>query len=669
MANPVAGIDIVARLDRFEAELAKIPNIGAKEAKALATQMSKEIKAAEKAARDAAAASREAAKASKEAAQATKGFGDAAGAAGGSAQKLAGALGLLSDDAGQAAQSFADFADVGEVAAAAFAALNPVTIAFGVALGAAAVAALDYVTEGKKVEAHLKAVKKDAEDAAPAIAALADEQITLAVATGKLTEEQATALRGAASAQQDYVGSVEDNIAANTALYEEQARLTDQIAKLQAKQEEGFDAGSRRAASHAAETSQLASMRERLAEVTAEIARNNSEVGKAAGVFVARVSVGEQIAAALTKQREEEEALRAATEAGKREALERAAAEKAFEAAVRGLIDAENDAFKVARERAKIEDENTKAAERAAERRAEAEYTLWARQQEIEKDRQELYKKGAEDRAAMAADERAALLDAAASFSQAIGELAAAQLETHEAALSEVRAEIEELDDLLGELSSTTVDAASLSGQALVDAYKAGQVAAEDLSDAQKAALEARLTAEREAAAERETIERQAAEDAFYMQQAAAIASTIVAGAQAVVAAFQLGPVAGAIAAAGIGALTGIQLGIIAGTKPEFHAGGFVRDGYPDEVDIRALSGEGIANRQAMSVPENRAALSAMNAGQAVGGVTVLRIGRKEAREIARTDIRSDGIIPQTMRSIARRAGSGAGLSGRGVLA
>jgi hypothetical protein len=49
VANEVVGIDIVARLDGFREELAKIPDIGSKEAKQLASQLSREIKAAERA--------------------------------------------------------------------------------------------------------------------------------------------------------------------------------------------------------------------------------------------------------------------------------------------------------------------------------------------------------------------------------------------------------------------------------------------------------------------------------------------------------------------------------------------------------------------------------------------------------------------------------------------
>jgi len=51
MGNPVLGIDVTARLDAFREELKSIPDIGAKEARALTTQLSREIKKAEKTAK------------------------------------------------------------------------------------------------------------------------------------------------------------------------------------------------------------------------------------------------------------------------------------------------------------------------------------------------------------------------------------------------------------------------------------------------------------------------------------------------------------------------------------------------------------------------------------------------------------------------------------------
>lgn len=133
--NNVVGLDVIARLDGFRAELAKIPDIGAKEAKALTAQLSREIKAAETAAKRAAAAAKETGDKIKNAGREVGDFGDAAGKAGSNAAKLAGALDLAVPGAGELARGLADLADVGEVAAVASGAL-------GVSLGTiAAVAA------------------------------------------------------------------------------------------------------------------------------------------------------------------------------------------------------------------------------------------------------------------------------------------------------------------------------------------------------------------------------------------------------------------------------------------------------------------------------------------------------------------------------------------------
>jgi len=191
VSNPVAGIDIVARLDQFRAELAKIPDIGGKEAKALAAQMSKEIKAAER-------ASLAAAKASKVAAGATKDFGDKAGKAGQSAQKLAGFLSLISPEAAEAARTIADLADVGEVAAEGQKALGMTAVRLGAILPPVAVAAaalgaayLYLSAEAEKANAKMEESAKRASEAQVAYEKLSQVQRTAAdaelVGTGKAT--------------------------------------------------------------------------------------------------------------------------------------------------------------------------------------------------------------------------------------------------------------------------------------------------------------------------------------------------------------------------------------------------------------------------------------------------------------------------------------------------
>jgi hypothetical protein len=178
------------------------------------------------------------------------------------------------------------------------------------------------------------------------------------------------------------------------------------------------------------------------------------------------------------------------------------------------------------------------------------------------------------------------------------------------------------------------------------------------LTEKQKEALKDRIAANKEAAVV-----------AFNVAKGVAAAQAAISTALAVVNALASPvpyPVAvGFAVAAGVAGAASLAA-ILSEPEPSFHAGGVQA---PDERMARTLPGEGWANRQAMNDPANRAALNAMNGGHSIAPVTTLRIGRYESREIARTDIRAGGIIPQTIRSMSRRSASGAGRSGRGALA
>ena len=150
-----------------------------------------------------------------------------------------------------------------------------------------------------------------------------------------------------------------------------------------------------------------------------------------------------------------------------------------------------------------------------------------------------------------------------------------------------------------------------------------------------------------------------------------AIAQAVVAGATAIVQSFaQLGPIGGAIAAVGIVATTAAEIALIDSTKPAFHAGGM----YPDEGNARLLGGEPVLNRQAaarlgLDTPGAVNDVNQGGAGAQLGGMTVLRIGRLDAREIVRSDIAAGGLIVRTARAAARSAGNPAGRTGRRPIA
>lgn len=187
MSNTV-GIDIVARLDNFKAELAKIPGIGQAEARTLASKLSKEIKSAEKAAKDARGAT-------DKLKDSVGAFGDKAGAVGSSAGKLAGALSLLGPGAGDAARNVADFADVGEVAASAAEALGvsigTMAAALGVvtvALGAGYLAWRSYNEDSEQAAVIAADVSAAYAAMQPILDSTRMATLDLAIATGQLSE-------------------------------------------------------------------------------------------------------------------------------------------------------------------------------------------------------------------------------------------------------------------------------------------------------------------------------------------------------------------------------------------------------------------------------------------------------------------------------------------------
>lgn len=107
MSNPTVGIDITARLDHFRAELEKARELGGDAAKDIMRQLTREVKAAEK-------ASREAAKAAKDLRSSYQVAGDTFGKVGQNSSKMAGLLGLISPRAAEAARTLNDVGDAGE---------------------------------------------------------------------------------------------------------------------------------------------------------------------------------------------------------------------------------------------------------------------------------------------------------------------------------------------------------------------------------------------------------------------------------------------------------------------------------------------------------------------------------------------------------------------------
>lgn len=231
-------------------------------------------------------------------------------------------------------------------------------------------------------------------------------------------------------------------------------------------------------------------------------------------------------------------------------------------------------------------------------------------------------------------------------------------------AFQSAQATIDETRDLLDGLREP-IDAAKLSGDALVEAYREGEVAADDLSSAQKSAIAATLAAEAEAAKERSKLARRGALEAFEAQKKASMGQAVILGIQSVLQALAAAPPPINIGLAAIAATAaGLQIAAIkAQEPPAFHAGGIIGAG-----ESRALPGEVMLNRSAVQDLGGPAAANALNSpsGRApMASPTVIRIGRLESAELIRTDVRGGGALPEYVRSMTRRGTKGAGRSGR----
>ena len=145
-SNTVIGIDWAVKLDSLKQQMAQVPGIGAKEAKALTAALSKEMKSAEAASTKAAAATKAG---WKDAGKGMEDFGAASEASGSKALKalgpLGGVLSRISPEAGAAASSmagltsaFEGFAGAGFTVTAGAAAVAAAALAVVVAAGATA---------------------------------------------------------------------------------------------------------------------------------------------------------------------------------------------------------------------------------------------------------------------------------------------------------------------------------------------------------------------------------------------------------------------------------------------------------------------------------------------------------------------------------------------------
>lgn len=247
--------------------------------------------------------------------------------------------------------------------------------------------------------------------------------------------------------------------------------------------------------------------------------------------------------------------------------------------------------------------------------------------------------------------------DVADAFSDIAGSISSIAAEIGariEEALAVTQSKIEDIDSALSDLAESGVNSAELQGEALVEAYLDGEVAAEDLSSSQKKFIKSELEARKKALKEKEAAEKKAALVAFRVQQGVAIAQAVIGTAQGIIQAFQLGPIAGAIAAVAIGVIGATQIALIASQKPSFAAGGFLDAAPTTGVGVTMHPNEAVLNQQGRKAIGDQAIIDANNGtlgGQGSGRQsTTIVYKHKPFEYFMRDNIAMNGTIAKTIR-------------------
>lgn len=139
----------------------------------------------------------------------------------------------------------------------------------------------------------------------------------------------------------------------------------------------------------------------------------------------------------------------------------------------------------------------------------------------------------------------------------------------------------------------------------------------------------------------------------FRVAKAAAIAQATIQGAVAVMTSFaQLGPIAGALAAAGIMATTAAQVGIIASQKPAFDRGGMIQGGkMADQVPINALPGEAVLSRGAVRAIGGQAGVDRLNRGESTAPQVIAVETYKHFGRFVQDELGRAGVLQRAMLS------------------
>lgn len=275
-----------------------------------------------------------------------------------------------------------------------------------------------------------------------------------------------------------------------------------------------------------------------------------------------------------------------------------------------------------------------------------------------------IFKKGHDDAILLIEDEKANRLEALNVVSGVIGNIGSLLSEVASRQgndLSETQDALDKISGLMDDLSTNTVDAAMLSGDALVEAYKSGEVAAGDLTEAQRGFLEQQLAQEEEALQAKQEAEKAAALQTWQIQKQLSAASAIVSAIEATVKGLATGGPALAALYAGLGAA---EVAMIETAKPPSFRGGYfggpIGGGsgvMPDQQlawiepssevvmpsqGVQAAGGLDAARGQAAGIPS------------AIESTTVVRFGHREISRIVSSPSARKGILDASVRPRGR---------------
>jgi hypothetical protein len=686
-----AELTVDANLAGLRKQLESIKGITAEQAKAMAGELNKSIKASERAAKAASAASKKAseasAKAMTEAADAAKmanaaldGTGDAFGKAGSNSQKLAGALSMVSPAFGDAARNVADFADVGEVAAGVLGKIGPMGAALAVGLGALAVAVplvsealADQSVESEALVAQYASLKA-------ATIAAAEAQATYDAALSQVRSETEVIL-GLKSREQvateasidGFRRQTQATIDANQAIIV-QAALTQQ--RIRADIEAGATVSDRialeqrfaGALAEAEAKGRTASSANKAARAELEL---YTEVKRAELTVTDRGTKATERKSSATKA--DTMALRDQAEA-QRKAAEEAAKMSAF---VDRLATIEEGALtetqRLTLQIRSLDQESinltgsTEAASGATEilrgkiksLNVEASASSLEQQVQAAKDLQSAYDDLIPPEQLTRVQQLALLqvqVDAAFARGTITAEAYAEMVRNIGKATDEARIKQEgwyaqtlqiadgvngvaqtgaALFESLGTISEHAMERASSAyADAIADRKRLGK----DATDAEKKAAQDEVEARRSALIK-----------AFMVDKSVKLSQALINTALAVTSALTAGPIAGPILATAAGAAGAVQVAAIASEAPSFHAGGVV--GQPDEMSATVRRGEAVLSPAGRSALGD-SAINDLNAGVPMtGGGQAIQVvyGHKAFDYFVRNHLRTRMTLPRAL--------------------